>query len=107
MIRGIQPFGEDLQVTSLKLSVDEQGQQHVEMGPVLLRKDMWSTWALEVIDAAVSAQALAPTISAAVKDEDWEALTPLMHQELRLGMRAITGTAFAIDAFYASVKARA
>jgi hypothetical protein len=74
---------------------------------VRLRKDMWSSWAQEVTEAAVGAQALRPQIDASVAAEDWDELTLLVHRELRYGMRAITGTAFAIDAFYASVKARA
>ena len=73
MVRGIQPFGEDLQITNIRLSVDEQAQPRFEARPVRLRKDMWSTWAHEIIEAAVAAQELAPTIAATVKLEDWDA----------------------------------
>ncbi len=51
-MRGVQVFGEDFQVTNLTLTVKDEGEPEPEVGPVRLRKDMWSTWAVDVFGAA-------------------------------------------------------
>jgi hypothetical protein len=78
---------------------------------VEVRTDMWPFWLEEAIDAAIAAAEIADKIpplyeqfeAGNATDEDFN---PLLSRELRATMRTISACAFAIDAFYASVKAR-
>src|SRR5271166_122729 len=68
--------------------------------------DTWSHWLAEGVGAAIAAAEAASGISPGLVAEDNQEATRLMVAELRASMRALTSCAFAIDAFYASVKAR-
>ena len=96
---------------SFPLAPDGTPMRHAGQATVELRTDMWPFWLEETIDAAIAAAAAADEIPSLYEqfeagnatDEDFD---PLLFRELRATMRAITSSAFAIDAFYASVKAR-
>lgn len=105
---GIQTFGgEDLQLSNFSIQIRVDGTSELGTPTVRLRKDMWPVWAVALINAAAAAQELTPELLATHRAADDEALAMLMHQELTLGMQAMTSAAFALDAFYASVKVRA
>lgn len=99
--------GAGLRLSGLKIIANDDGS--IEMPPVTthLRTDMWPTWLMDMIDAAAEAQAFRDLLPAAIAAEDEEEKSRLLHRELRASMRAITGAAFAMDAFYAALKARA
>ena len=65
-------------------------------------------WLFEAVGAAQSARDSAAEVArlAALLDRDEESLDLALGNELRGTMRAITASAFAVDAFYASVKSR-
>jgi hypothetical protein len=95
--------GGDLQISGLQINF-ETG----EIPPVTmhLRTDMWPYWLAEAVSAAIAAAEIAPTITPALVAADSAEAGRLMVAELRASMRALTSSAFAIDAFYASVKGR-
>lgn len=113
--RGIRWFGGgDFRIVNLTLKVADDGA--ISMGDVRaeLRTDMWPFWLEEAIDAAVLASGFAGQIPTLVGQRDSAAHpNPIEHEidqlvlgEMKASMRAITSSAFAIDAFYASVKER-
>ena len=72
-----------------------------------LRMDMWPLWLHEAIDAAVAARDVhGPLVHEATSRVNDQQLATLLDLELRASMRAMTSSAFAVDAFYASVQAR-
>jgi hypothetical protein len=78
-----------------------------------LRVEMWSHWLREAVDGAVAALDARDAIAAEVKalagptpPPHEQGLQDLLDAELRASMRTITASAFAVDAFYASVQAR-
>lgn len=114
--RGISHVGGDLRISDLILSIDDEGQVSMGAPRVETRTDMWPYWLEEAIEGAAVAAGIGSRIpgtlaelesggdGAGTADERLRALTI---RELRASMRSITASAFAIDAFYASVKARA
>jgi hypothetical protein len=103
--------GSDLQLPagSIKITLDENGVP--QMAPVTphFRTDMWPYWLLESVEAGKLAIASAGHLAEAGNADplDDAALDLALSAELRSTMRAITAAAFAVDAFYSSVKARA
>lgn len=98
--------GCDLQIANLTIEMDSDGQPTLPSMTLKLRTDMWPFWLRDAIEAAVDAKDYAASIPEAKASGDEEELTRAMTEELRATMRAITGAAFAIDGFYAAVKAR-
>jgi hypothetical protein len=94
--------GGDLQISGLQINL-ETGE--IPPPTVHLRMDTWPYWLAEGVGAAIAAAEVAP-ITPALVAADSEGASRLMVAELRASMRALTSSAFAIDAFYASVKAR-
>jgi hypothetical protein len=111
--RGVRAIGCDLRVSGLSFSIGLNGLPDRNAGhaTVEFRTDMWRFWLEDAIDAALAAAVFAdqiPTLyerfeAGNATDED---LDQLAIRELIASMRAISACAFAIDAFYASVKAR-
>jgi hypothetical protein len=105
------PLDVRLSGLSFPLAPDGKPMRHAGQATVELRTDMWPYWLEEAIDAAVAADDAAKQIlplyeqfeAGNATDEDFD---PLLFRELKATMRAITSCAFAIDALYASVKAR-
>ena len=98
---------------SIRVRLADDGQ--AEMDPVSpeLRVEMWSHWLLEAVDGAVAALEVREAIAAEVAalagptpPPNEQGLQQLLDAELRASMRTITASAFAVDAFYASVQAR-
>lgn len=93
---------------AIRISINDEGQPVLEPVVPHLRTDMWPQWLMEAVEAAQSARMAEAEVSRlageSVRDE--EALDVAMSAELRASMRTITASAFAIDAFYASIKAR-
>ncbi|MCV7178787.1 hypothetical protein [Mycolicibacterium sphagni] len=97
--------GGDLRISEIRIEFGPHGL--VPSSPkVDLRLDMWRYWLIEAVVAAIEAAGIAPGLSAELLASDSEEASRLVIDELRASMRAITSAAFAIDAFYASVKAR-
>jgi hypothetical protein len=107
----------DLRLSGLSfpLALDGTPMRHAGQATVELRTDMWPFWLEEAIEAAVAASGYAaqmPPVVERLEASEHDAaaveteLDELLFRELRASMRAITASAFAIDAFYASVKAR-
>jgi hypothetical protein len=102
--------GSDIRIPAgaLRISIGEDGKP--TMDPIIpqLRTDMWPHWLLEAVDAVPAARSAADEVSrlAAVPERDEAALDLALSAELRATMRAITASAFAVDSFYSSVKAR-
>ncbi|MEN4446420.1 hypothetical protein [Mycobacterium sp. SM3041] len=76
-----------------------------------LRTDMWRFWLADAIDAAATALAASGEIPELYKqfeagDLAEDALDEVVVRELIASLRAISAAAFAIDAFYASIKSR-
>ncbi len=79
-----------------------------------MRTDMWSYWLEDAVEATAYACKVAkpiPELTATLADTADKAVIEAeidrrMIQELRASMRAITGSAFAMDGFYGVVKAR-
>jgi hypothetical protein len=118
--RGIKVVGGDLRLCDLNISIGEDGKPSAGAPRVELRTDMWPFWLEEAIEAAAIASdvgrqipALVEQLEEALELDDKaragaveDALTAILSRELRASMRAMTSCAFAIDAFYAMVKAR-
>jgi hypothetical protein len=118
--RGIKVVGGDLRLSDLTISIGEDGEPVAAPPRVELRTDMWPFWLEEAIEAAAIASdvgrripALVEQLEEALELDDKaragaveDALTAILSCELRASMRAMTSCAFAIDAFYAMVKAR-
>jgi hypothetical protein len=109
--RGIRAIGCDFRISNISIPIALDGTPTVGTATAEMRTDMWRFWLEEAIDAAVEAAHFADQIpplyekyeSGEATDEE---LDRLAVRELIASMRAITASAFAIDAFYASVKAR-
>lgn len=99
-------MGADLQISGIRVEVGQDGS--LQVPPVIpkLRTDMWPQWLAEAVEAAVLARELSAQIPPAVAKGDDQRVDILLVRELRASMRAMTAAAFALDAFYASVKAR-
>jgi hypothetical protein len=102
--------GADFQIPAgaIRISLSDAGEPVVDPVVPKLRTDMWPQWLMEAVEAAQVARGAAAEIAtlASAPDRNEEALDLALHAELRASMRTITASAFAIDAFYASVKAR-
>ncbi|AYM41160.1 hypothetical protein [Mycobacteroides chelonae] len=97
--------GVDLRISDIRLELGAEGL--VPSSPKLdLRLELWRYWLIEAVSAAIEAAGIAPKLSAEVLATDREEAAQLLINEFRASMRAITSAAFAIDAFYASVKVR-
>jgi len=112
--RGIRSFaGSDFRIADLNLTIADDGTTSGQ-ARAELRMDMWPFWLEDAIDAAVVACGLAEQISPLVEQRDAaedpksieEQIDQLLIGEMKASMRAITASAFAIEAFYASVKER-
>jgi hypothetical protein len=111
--RGVRLIGCDFRLGRLSIPLAPDGTPMRDGGQATLelRTDMWRFWLEEAIDAAVAAAAAADQIpplyeqfeAGMATEED---LDQLAIRELIASMRAITAAAFAIDGFYATVKAR-
>ena len=113
--RGIRTIGADFQISDFSFRLGDDGTFDADPPKVKLRTDMWPFWVEDAIDAVETACQVASQIPALVSQLDdageqsnrLEAeIDQLMIRELRATMWAITASAFAIDAFYAMVKAR-
>ncbi len=113
--RGIRTIGADFQISDIKITIDGDGNPTMAEPQVKLRTDMWPFWVDDAIDAAGTACQFADQIPALfiqlddageLKGQLEAEIDRLMIRELRATMRAVTASAFAIDAFYAMVKAR-
>lgn len=102
--------GADLRLPAgaLRITVGRDGKVSADPLVPQLRTDMWPHWLFEAVGAAQSARDSAAEVArlAALVDRDEESLDLALGSELRGSMRAITASAFAVDAFYASVKSR-
>lgn len=106
--------GGDIALRDVTFTLSDDGEPPGPPPRVEMRVDMWPFWLEEAIDAAVLAAESAdqiPTLTeqlATTADPDAmeHHIDNLMFAELKASMRAITASAFAIDAFYASVKER-
>lgn len=97
--------GGDLRVSDIRLDLGSDMPVSSSLRADL-RLELWRYWLAEAVNAAIEAAEITPLLSAELLASDSEQLTRLLINELRASMRAITSAAFAIDAFYASVKVR-
>ncbi|WP_131590615.1 hypothetical protein [Mycolicibacterium setense] len=111
--RGVWAVGCDLRVSGLSFALGLNGEPDPNAGhaTVELRTDMWRFWLEDAINAAQAAVSVADQIPPTLEQYEagnatTEDLEQLVTRELIAAMRAMTACAFAIDAFYASVKAR-
>jgi len=114
--RGIRSIGGgDVAIRNLTLKIGDDGAVSPEEPPTVeLRIDMWPFWLEEAIDAAVLACNFAAEIPALVEQLESAEDPPSIERdidrfvisELKASMRAITASAFAIDALYTSIKER-
>lgn len=112
--RGIKVVGGDLRLSNLKLTFGDDGKFTADPVCTQLRTDMWPFWLEDSVEAADTACRVADQIPALDAQLDTEApkepihaeIGGLLFRELRASMRASTACAFAIDAFYATVKER-
>lgn len=113
--RGIRSIGGDFQISNISITVDGDGKLAMGQPHARLRTDMWPFWIEDAIEAADTACRMADQIpdlvtqlddAGELKDRIEREIDRLMIRELRATMRAITAAAFAIDAFYATVKER-
>jgi hypothetical protein len=106
--------GGDFALRDVTFTLSDDGEVSGPPPRVEMRTDMWPFWLEEAIDAAVLAaesadqiptltEQLATTADPAALEHD---IDDLMFAELKASMRAVTASAFAIDAFYASIKER-
>jgi hypothetical protein len=96
--------GGDLRLSDIRFSL---GADEPPSSPTIdLRIDMWRHWLAEAVSAAIEAADIAPKHSPELLKSNSEEAGRIIIAELRASMRAMTSAAFAIDAFYASVKAR-
>jgi hypothetical protein len=79
-----------------------------EIDPVVLdvRIDTWNHWIVVAREAQSRANAALVDVRASHESGDNVALGLALEEEFRNGMTAISAAAFAVDAFYASVKER-
>jgi hypothetical protein len=116
--RGIINVGGDFRISDWTLSFADDGTATTVNEPTLaLRTHMWPFWLEEAIDAATMAADVSSRIPPLVAQVEEalkggepveaadDAIYRLVSLELRATMRAITSCAFAVDAFYAMVKA--
>ncbi len=115
--QGVRAMGSDLRFRNLKFEINLDGTMASSSVSVELRTDIWPHWLDEAIEAAVTADDAAESIPKLVARSDAaedpeaarlidEEISAAMFKELRASMRAITACAFALDSFYAAVKAR-
>ena len=95
--------GMDIQVKNLRIDLNS-----MTLDPITLnvRMDTWQHWLSIARDLAEKADAAYEQVLVASKTDDGEALGAALEEEFRCGMLGISAAAFAIDAFYASVKER-
>ncbi|MGV9409816.1 hypothetical protein ACWDOP_07880 [Nocardia sp. NPDC003693] len=99
--------GSDLRIGPFHIEVNiDTGETTAAPVDVHLRTDMWPYWLAEGIEAVIDVRQYAALIPAAVAADDGPAIDAAMIRELRSSMRAVCAAAFAVDSFYASVKAR-
>lgn len=103
---GIRVINGDLRISGIHIEVGPDGDVVAPDVEVHLRTDMWPFWLEEAIDAAADAVRHSEAIPAAAQAQNNDEVARLMTRELRASMRAIASSAFAIDSFYATVKAR-
>jgi hypothetical protein len=113
--RGIRTIGGDLQVSDISITFDDDGNAAIGQPQIKLRTDMWPFWVEDALEAAATSCQMADQIPALVaqlddagelRDQIDRQIDRLMIRESFATMRAITASAFAIDAFYATVKER-
>lgn len=111
--RGVRGIGADVRISGISFSIPQSpdGEPSFGQATVELRTDMWPYWLREAIDAAIASAEAAdqiPALDAKVEagHATPEELDNLIESELIAAMRAIGACAFALDAFYAAVKAR-
>lgn len=95
--------GMDLRITNISINF-ETG----EVDPITpeVRLDTWHHWLLIAHQSCAEAQAALADVLDANRRDDGNALASALEREFRHGMVTISAAAFAIDAFYASVKER-
>jgi hypothetical protein len=98
--------GCDLQVSNIRIEIDNDGNLVSPSMTMKLRTDMWPFWLRDAVEAAVAARRHSEKIPEVRRTGDEDILSYVMTEELRATMRAISASAFAIDGFYAAVKAR-
>lgn len=97
--------GSDIQFAAGSITINFSSS---EIDPVVpnLRIDTWNHWIVVAREAQLRAEDALQKVLAAHNANDNEALGAALEAEFRSGMTAISAAAFAIDAFYVSVKAR-
>jgi hypothetical protein len=98
--------GCDVQVNNIRIEFDSNGHATTPSATMKLRTDMWPFWLRDAIEAAVVAKRHSAKIPQVRQTGDEDILSYVMTEELRATMRAISASAFAIDGFYAAIKAR-
>lgn len=98
--------GADLRLSNIRIELGDEGTLTASPLTMHLRTDMWPYWLAEAVSAAIAATEITPGITPELRESDPAEMRRLLEAELRASMRALTSVAFAIDAFYASVKAR-
>ncbi|SLH95390.1 Uncharacterised protein [Mycobacteroides abscessus subsp. abscessus] len=109
--RGIRLLGSELRLKNIAFDLK---QDTASTPQIELRTDMWSYWLEDAIEATATACQIAkpiPKLTASLMSAEDKAaieaeIDERMLKELRASMRAITGSAFAMDGFYGVVKAR-
>jgi hypothetical protein len=93
--------GMDLRVSNVSFNL-ETG----EVAPVTIdvRLDTWNHWLYIARESRDKAEAALVNVLEASEKNDDNILGGALEQEFRHGMAAVSAAAFAIDAFYASVK---
>jgi hypothetical protein len=85
----------------LVISTGADGKLNVEVGPILLRLDLWPTWleigCVHATQAQTAAEQLRPDLP---DDSGYKYLS----EELQAGVVAITGFTFALDGFYDTLR---
>lgn len=109
---GIRTIESDLRIPagSIVIHVDDAGRPiGVDPTPVVpqLRTDLWPYWLMEAVEAAADAKGHVTDLeSTFAADSEDPRVNELLTLELRAAMRALSSAAFAIDSFYAAIKAR-
>lgn len=98
--------GNDLRLSNIRIEIGEDGTLTAPSPTMHLRTDMWPHWLAEALSAAIAAAEIAAGITPELRESDPQEMCRLLELELRASMRALTSAAFAIDAFYSSVKSR-
>src|SRR5262245_24721596 len=107
-MRGITlPDGGDFHLSEFQIRIGPDGATELVGPTVKVRSDLWAYWLADAIDGAVDAAVHSALIPEVLASGDETELGRLLVHELRASMRAVTASAFAVDAFYAGVKARA